>query len=190
MGNIMNNNKPMRSAEEAAKRLLILASVCAVANESELRLEIVDWLKEESLWEALSPNEIRFLETKHPAEKDEIKYSWYVEAIYLIGWALMLEKTLLPPINQASSGNILDQIPAPSESTTDFIANAKLRSQDEVYSQAEELYNAHSRCRAAEMQNRHERHGHNIEVAQERHYAINWLICYEGADWDDVVTDT
>ncbi len=186
----MNTNKPLRSPEEVAKRLLVMASVCAVASESELRLEIIEWLKEECLWIVLSPNEKRFLETETPAKKDEIKYSWYAEAIYLIGWALMLEKTLLPPINQVSTGNILDQIPAPGESTTEFISKAKLRSINELYDQAEELYNAHSRCIAAEIQNRPERHGHDIEVAQERHYAINWLICYEGADWDDVVTDT
>jgi len=186
----MITNKPMRTAEEAAERLLVLTSVCAVASESELRLEIIDWLKDERLWDELSPNETRFMETDSPTQKDEIKYSWYAEAIYLIGWALKLEQTLLPPNNQASTGNIFDQVPAPGESTADFIVNAKLRSPDEIYGKVEELYNAHSRCRAAEMQNRPERHGHDIEVAQERHHAINWLICHENAAWDDVVTDT
>lgn len=30
----------------------------------------------------------------------------------------------------------------------------------------------------------------DIEIIQERHHAINWLIGYDGLDWDEVTTDT
>jgi hypothetical protein len=30
----------------------------------------------------------------------------------------------------------------------------------------------------------------DIEIIQERHHAINWVIGYEGLSWDEVTTDT
>lgn len=158
-GNRMSDVQKMRSAQETAKRLLVLASVCAVADDSSLRKEVID-------------------------------YSWRAEAFYVLGWALGLEPDLQPPTDQALSGNILEQIPAPGESVATFVNEVMLRPASEIQNAAEDLYNAHSRCRAVELQNRTERHGYDIEVAQERHRAINWLVCYQGADWDDVATDT
>ncbi len=132
--------------------------------DSELREEIIDWLKEENLWQEVSSNERRFLETENPIKKAQVKYSWYAECVYLIGWALGLESALLPPCEQASAGNILDQIPAPNEATGTFIASVKLRKTDEIYKVAEDLFNAHAWCRLAQSQNRPERHGFDIEV--------------------------
>jgi len=33
-------------------------------------------------------------------------------------------------------------------------------------------------------------HGVDCEMVVERHHALNWLIGYQGQDWDDVSTDT
>jgi len=189
-GNRMSDVQKMRSAQETAKRLLVLASVCAVADDSSLRKEVIHWLQGEGIWSAVSSAEKHFLENKNPSQKEVIDYSWRAEAFYVLGWALGLEPDLQPPTDQASSGNILEQIPAPGESVATFVNEVMLRPASEIQNAAEDLYNAHSRCRAAEFQNRTERHGYDIEVAQERHRAINWLICYQGADWDDVATDT
>jgi hypothetical protein len=30
----------------------------------------------------------------------------------------------------------------------------------------------------------------DLEIVQERHHAINWVIGYDGAPWDEVTTDT
>ncbi|MEY2943079.1 MAG: hypothetical protein RLY97_1093, partial [Pseudomonadota bacterium] len=41
-----------------------------------------------------------------------------------------------------------------------------------------------------------ELHNHSPEervslgIIQERHHAINWIIGYDGLDWDEVTTDT
>jgi len=179
-----------RPAEEVAERLLLVASVCAVASDSSLADSVVTWLKRENLWPLASPREKSFLEARQVEVKDEIQHSWGAEAVYVFGWALGLVPDLQPPTSQASTSGILDQIPAPGESTKAFLSRAALRSVVEIHSAAEELCNAHARCRAAKSQGRLERHGYDIEVAQERHRAVNWLMCYEDADWDNVATDT
>jgi hypothetical protein len=179
-----------RSAKEVAERLLVVASVCAVANDRSLRDSVVAWLKSESLWSTASPLEKSFLEARKAEAKDEIQHSWGAEAAYVLGWSLCLIPNLHPPTSQAATGVILDKIPAPGDSTKAFRSRAALRPTVEIHSAAEELYNAHAHCRAAKSQGRPERHGYDIEVAQERHRAVNWLIRYEDADWDHVATDT
>jgi hypothetical protein len=147
-------------------------------------------LKEEELWSSASPTEKAFLEVAESTPREEIQHSWGAEAVYVLGWALGLVPTLQPPAAQASTGDILDQIPAPGESVKSFLSRATLRSAAELLCAAEDLLNANSWCRAAKDSNRPERHGYDIEVAQERHRAANWLVCYENAEWDEVATDT
>jgi hypothetical protein len=179
-----------RPVKEVAERLLLVASVCAVASDRSLRHSVVAWLKRENLWPSASPREKSFLEATKAEVKDEIHHSWGAEAVYVFGWALSLVPDLQPPTSQASTSGILDQIPAPGDATNAFLSRAVLRSAVEIHSAAEELCNAHACCRSAKSQDRPARHGYDIEVAQERHRAVNWLICYEDADWDHVATDT
>jgi hypothetical protein len=180
----------VRSAGEVAERLLLVASVCAVASDESLRERVVPWLKREAIWSAASPAEKKFLEATESTEKELIQQSWRAEAVYVLGWALGLVSNLQPPTDQASTGGILDQIPAPGDSVESFLSRATLRSAAELHSAAEDLFNANSWCRAAKASNRPERHGYDIEVADERHRAANWLVCYENAEWDNVPTDT
>ena len=167
-----------------------VVSACAVSSDASLRESVLTWLKQEGLWSSASPAEKGFLEAEQAAPKQVIRHSWDEEAVYVLGWALGLVPSLQPPITQASTGGILEQIPAPGESVKSFLGEAKLRPAVELQAAAEDLFDAHSWCRAAKDHNRPERHGYDIEVAQERHRAANWLVCYENAEWDDVATDT
>lgn len=186
----MTVEQRVRSAREVAERLLLVASATAVASDASLRKSVVTWLKEEGMWSSASPAEKAFLEVAQSTPKEEIQHSWGAEAVYVLGWALGLVPSLQPPITQAATGGILDQIPAPGEPVKSFLGQAKLRPAAELQSAAEDLFDAHSWCRAAKDGNRPERHRYDIEVAQERHRAANWLVCYENAEWDDVATDT
>jgi hypothetical protein len=55
---------------------------------------------------------------------------------------------------------------------------------------ADELLNLHWRARDAEINGRPMPRDLDIEIIQERHHAINWVIGYEGLPWDEVTTDT
>jgi hypothetical protein len=178
-----------RSPRETAERLLVVAAVSAVASGMDRR-EIVDWLTQQTLWPKASPAERAFLSDEHPAEKTSIHFSWQMEAVYVLGWALKLLPRLDPPTAQASIGDVLEQLPGPGDAIDRFVTSCALRSAAEIHAAAESALNAHAHCRSARSRGVPEPHGYDIEVAQERHRTLNWLIRYEEAAWDDVATDT
>jgi hypothetical protein len=179
----------LRSAPEVGERLILLAAVSAVAADMD-RQEISSWLRREDLWRKASPAEKAFLSTDRPSQKQTIHFSWQMEAVYVLGWALNLVPELDPPTEQASIGDILERMPGPGDRVGRFIASCSLRPASEVHEAAEAALNAHAYCRRAKSVGEAEPHGYDIEVAQERHRALNWLIRYDNAEWDDVATDT
>ena len=53
------------------------------------------------------------------------------------------------------------------------------------------LYRAHWATRNRDLDGQTETGDLNPGVVQERHHAANWLTCYDdGAEWDEVTTDT
>jgi hypothetical protein len=169
---------------------LLLASVCAVATDASLRPSIRSWLKTAGLWPSASPVERRFLTAARSGRKDEIYFSWMAEAVYVLGWALGLAPTLLPPTRQAPRARrVLDRLPAPGDPVATFLARARLRPEPAIQTAAKRLHDAHRSCRHAASRGRPEPHGYHLEVVQERHRAANWLIGH-GVDWDRVATDT
>jgi hypothetical protein len=179
----------LQDPQAVAQRLLVLAAVSGVAFGLD-RAEIVAWLENESLWPAVSPEEAGFLKSLDAPPKDSIAFSWQVEAVHILGWALRLRENLEPPTAEVSVGDILEQIPGPGDSVAEFVESCVLRPAAEIQATADEYFDIHARCRASQLQEQPERHGHNIEVVQERHRALNWLIRYEDAEWDHVATDT
>ena len=186
----MSSARRLRSARKTAERLLVLCAACAVAGDGALRKSIRPWLKKQGLWSAASPAEKSFLEAGRSTRKDRINFSWQAEAVHVLGWALGLVPQLAAPSAQASTRDILGQVPAPGASTAAFLRKARLRPAEEIDAAAEGLYQAHWSCRDADLNGRPEPNGYDIEVVQERHRAVNWLIRYGNADWDDVATDT
>jgi len=179
----------LRKSPEVAERLILVAAVSAVAADMD-RKEVSSWLRQQGLWEKASPAERAFLAAEHPPTKTTIHFSWQMEAVYVLGWALKLAPRLDPPKEQASIGDILEQMPGPGDRVAEFIASCELRSAREIHRAAETALNDHALCRKAARAGEPEPHGYDIEVAQERHRALNWLIVYENAAWDDVATDT
>ena len=55
---------------------------------------------------------------------------------------------------------------------------------------ADELMNLHWEARDAEVHARASPLRVDIEVVQERHHAINWVMGYDSLPWDEVTTDT
>lgn len=179
----------VRSPPEVARRILLLACVTGLAMGVEREL-ILSWVEEEGLWEFATPSERAFLSSPAPSERDQIYFSWQAEAVFVLGWALGLVADLPPPKEQASIGAVLDQMPMPGEAVKTFVDAATLRPAAEIIDAAENAEVANAYCRVAKSEGTPERHGYDIEVAQERHRALNWLICCEDADWDEVPTDT
>lgn len=180
----------IRSAEEAAYRALALCSVIAVAFGAA-RTEIVEWLKHNDLWDRLAPSELEFLDSASPSKKQVVNASWLSERLIVVVWALCLLDELPPPDEQCDSDVFLAIFPpfAPL-SVADFITPAQLRSKAELFEMADKMRSLHWEARDSGINGRSSNSRVNIGIIQERHHAINWLIGYDGLDWDEVTTDT
>ena len=106
-------------------------------------------------------------------------------------WALGALDKLPPPDEQCDTSVFQKMLPPfASVSVSDFVAGACLRQPDELIAMADEILMLHWEARDARSKGNPPRRPVDMEIIQERHYAINWIVGYEGLDWDDVTTDT
>jgi hypothetical protein len=73
--------------------------------------------------------------------------------------------------------------------TADLTKNG-LHSANNILNEVDLIYRYHWAVRQASLDGEFAPGGLDVGVVQERHHALNWLICYCDADWDDVGTDT
>ncbi|MDG2531627.1 DUF4272 domain-containing protein [Caulobacter endophyticus] len=180
----------IRSPEEVARRALALFSVVGVALGAP-RSDVLDWLKETGVSADLSPSEDRFLATSTPPRQQLIDSGWLSERLAVLCWALG-EVSELPPSDQQYDPAVFQDLlpPFADVDTASFIANAKLRSDEALITKADELLGHHWEARNAKLTGMAPAIPVDIEIVQERHHAINWVIGYDGAAWDEVTTDT
>ena len=145
------------SAEQAAKRLIVLKCVAGYALTSPPREMLKTWLQNWSAderdrfardaeskrdehwtplralgwWKELSPLEREFAETTLLTMTDEqqVNASWRVEAIQLIMWALGMVPDL-PPYGTQADSELLKGVP--TKDAAKFVRSARLRSRDEL----------------------------------------------------------
>ncbi|MDQ0783222.1 hypothetical protein QF044_003076 [Chryseobacterium sp. W4I1] len=180
----------LRTSEEIARRLTVLAVTNLTAFDAIDPEEAIDYLKNCDLWEHTTPAEKDFL--TEPTEQKKAQESWKCECIWVLLWALKKVDTLPFPDELCD----LNDIPAENYPVggdidpNDFInAPHELRSKSEILDAADLYYRYDWACVDARI--------NNIEmttvdpgIVYERHYALNWLITYMDQDWDDVSCDT
>jgi hypothetical protein len=179
----------IRTREVAQRALGLFAMVCLVFEEP--KDEIVQWLRENDLYDALAPSERQFIETSSPSEKQRINASWLSERLVVLCWALRQIQGLPAPDEQCDPVAFQDILPPFAEvKAPDFIAKAALRPGQELIEMADRMLRHHWEARNEKLTGTPPRTPVNIEIIQERHHAINWVIGYEGLAWDEVTTDT
>src|ERR1700761_5103450 len=77
---------PRRSAQQVARRCIILCCVCASLEFSPGYFN--DWLQQEGLWDDLSPLELKLLTARKPSRRETIQATWRSEALQVLLWAL------------------------------------------------------------------------------------------------------
>jgi len=180
----------VRSPQEIARRALALFGVVGLALGSP-RSEVIEWLNDHNLHEALSPGELKFIKNQRPSSKQKINFSWQAERLTVLLWALNFVEQLPDADKQCDTRVFKLCIPPFSEQSVEqFISRAILRSENELWEEAERARDLHWQARDAQLNNRTPRDPVDIEVVQERHHAINWVTGYCGLDWDEVTTDT
>lgn len=180
----------VRSPREIARRALTLHAVCWLAHGGA-RDDVLRWLEDHNLREALSPDELKFIENQHPSSKQMIDFSWHTERLIVLLWALNLVESLPHPDRQCDTRIFENCLPPfVEQSMEQFISGAIGRSEDELRKEAERTLDLHWEARDARLNSRTPRNAIDIEVVQERHHAINWVTGYCGLEWDEVTTDT
>lgn len=180
----------VRAPEEVARRALALFSIVGIALGAP-KSDVVDWLADSGLEADLAPSERRFIESQAPSQQQIVNASWLSERLVVLCWALEKIAELPHPDEQCDTAFFQEILPPFADMTAaGFLAEAKLRSDRELIEKAGEIMDQHSRARNAKLTGSPPKIPVDIEIIQERHHAINWIIGYERAPWDEVATDT
>jgi hypothetical protein len=177
----------LRSTQEVAYRAL---SLLAVALKGEgLEQQLVETLVGRyGLAPYFTPKEAVFIENAAPSQSDRSQFSWRYEAAWVLLWALGYLEELGKPstiCDVPKAVTIMHE-----RSTAQFVADANLRSLEQVLDEADLIYRYDWAVVDARVNDKPSPAGLEPGVVQERHHALNWLIGYMDQDWDNVSTDT
>lgn len=132
--------------------------------------------------DALSSSEQAFLAQEAPSPQDCAPFIWRYESLYLLEWALCLVDELPypgAPVDAASTVATLIEMRGP-----------RLRSAGEILDVLDLHYRLHWHVRQSRLKTLVEAEGVDADVVMERHHALNWLVRFQHAGWDDVDTPT
>lgn len=181
----------LRSAQEVATRLLGLFTVALraefLADGEDLPLADIETRLPLGL-AAATPRELEFLHDAAPAPEDLAQFGWRYECVNLLAWAIGALDTLPFPDAICDVGTLAGLVL--DADAAQFVAGAKLRPAAELIDALDLHYRLHWAARQADVDGKDAPDGFDAGVVLERHYALNWLVRFEGADWDDIDTPT
>lgn len=184
-----------RSAQEVAQRVLALLTVTGKVHDPD---QAAAWMTKHGLERYLSPAETEFVEQQSPSQQSRINFSWRAEAVVSLLWALR-GLPEMPPFGVPFDIFGVEMVKAAFKDPQAFLAQARLRSEEEIEVMESHLYHQHWRVRDRDL-------GFNVGktlapepgetpieelnsgIVQERRYGLTWLV--NSAEWDDVPLDT
>lgn len=185
----------LRDVEEIVQRAIALG---LIANYSLCHLEGTDTVENKrGLLNAIEHyNALAFFTEKERAfifndnidEQQAIQFVWQFECVYVLLWALSLIIELKYPDEICSVPEVMSFIFGFDDINT-FNESVQLKDVEDIIDQADLIYRLDWACVEARIKNV-EITEVNSEIILERHRALNWLICYDDANWDDVTMDT
>ncbi|AXY73623.1 DUF4272 domain-containing protein [Paraflavitalea soli] len=180
----------LRTPNEIAQRVTVLAIANLVANDDMTGEEARLYLETHFLWSLVTPDERQFFANPTPERKRH--ESWKSEGIYTLLWSIYKIDELPFPDVLCDLGSVEpgDYPINPDQEPNEFINSITTsRSKEEILDAADLYYRLDWACVDARINNRDMEVIHP-GVVYERHYALNWLIRYSDQDWDDVSCDT
>jgi hypothetical protein len=177
-----------RTAEEIARRALVLSTVIASAFGADKATGLA-WLEAHGLRRDISPEEGAFLRAPH-TEQQKINFTWRMEAMVPLLWAIRKIDEMPSLLVQAEGEALARTVVFPPAPVGPFLASATLRSPEKIAEEYERVYQAHWRVRDARLFGKPPPADVEAGVVQERHHAFNWIIGYNGQPWDEISTDT
>jgi len=180
----------IRTTKAIAKRVVVLAVTNMVAFDNMSADEAIDYLKENKLWDEVTPDEKLFL--GEPTDERKLSETWKCEAIWVLMWALKKVEQLGSPDELCDLSDIpYEEYPLGKNITAEAFINQGFepRTKSEILDANDLYYRLDWACVDARLNNRPVK-AVNSGLVYERHYALNWLINYMDAEWDDVTCDT
>ena len=177
----------LRSKDEVVTRALALTTVAekGATQDHELAVRMAQAFEIET---SFTPREQVFITNPKPTSQDLVQFSWRYEGFGVMLWALSyLHEMGKPaePFEAPKLARILIDLGA-----KEFRRKSAMRPAAEVLDAADLIYRYNWAVTDARINRRSPPGGLNASVVYERHYALNWLIGYQGQDWDDVSIDT
>lgn len=177
---------------EVGCRILILWAVSYVAANLEEKNEVAEWLKTWDLWDKVSDNEKKLFAEELP-ERTLVDFSWHIEAVIVLCWALNLLENL-PDLDTEISNDDLDALTAKlpiGENPEVFLSLLAYRNKEEIFIEniINEMITSHLRDRMIHKEE--SALTASPVISFERHVALNWVRKFgEISDWDDTDTST
>jgi hypothetical protein len=177
----------VRTRDEIVDRLVALFAVASRgANDPD---EVVDSIVTDYGAAAhYSPLERAFMLNPLPVAAESSAMSWRFESVAVLLWALGYRDALGSP-TAPTDGPVIAQL-IRSHTLAQLREEARPRTPSEILDEADLLYRYHWAVVDAAIAGRYPPAGLSGDVIMEWHQALNWLIGYQGAAWDDVQTDT
>jgi hypothetical protein len=183
------------SAQDAAKRLIVMRHLAGAATVEIDIKKLVTWLKDQKLYDSLSFKEAKYLNDWHISNhwQQNFNISWRYEAAWFIAWALGLFPLLSPPFEQigTEAEAVWGKIPFAfdNESCTEFISKAQFIADERIMDELDFTYRAYWATQNLRIDKGTKIGKLNGEILIERLYAGNWLM-ENNIDWDKVNTNT
>ncbi|MFD1259743.1 DUF4272 domain-containing protein [Entomomonas asaccharolytica] len=180
----------LRAPDEVAKRALavMLTSIQAESFRDDEAIDPAEFTERCPLGvAALSANERDFIESKQPTEQDIVNMSWRYEALLPLQWAINWQAELPFADTICDVSSLVEKGMQYSEQG---ITTVTLRSTSELLDALDLHYRLHWIARNFRIKEKQPPASILEGVIQERHHTLNWLTCFENADWDDVDTPT
>lgn len=188
---IAESEVELRSASAVAERVMALFAVGVRAESlaSKSPMSCDEIMQRLGLSEhALSPAERKFIVDRTPTQKDIVQFGWCYECAYTLAWAVGVIDTLPFP-NAICHVELIAQ-KLLKLGINGIQASARLRPTAELLDCLDLHQRLHWIVRQAQVEKKTAPGPLEPGVILERHRAMNWLVQFEGADWDDVDTPT
>ncbi|MCI8668945.1 MAG: DUF4272 domain-containing protein [Lachnospiraceae bacterium] len=196
-----DGNIRLRSQEDVVRRTIgtLIVSLYSEAllnpeenmSVSEARDFIRKVMKDfsvDKLEDVLTDEEMKYIEDDNSDEAARINFSWHYENLYVLEWILGLVEWNYPD-GICDVGKMVRNL-RKFDSVGKMCKKTVLRSKKEILDKADLIYRMDWAAVDARIHGMQGPAGLEHGVVQERHKTLNWMICFDNAEWDDVSTPT
>ncbi|WP_291724232.1 DUF4272 domain-containing protein [Bernardetia sp.] len=178
---------------DAACRMIIFYAIFCITDGVD-KIIVVSWLKNENIWQKVSPEEKTFFTSSYDEKELLMDLSWRIEAALTLGWTLNIVEEL-PKLDSKNNHKTLEKfvdiLPKVGEPLNNFLSGLKYRDIDEIYEEA--LLNEKATAYFRDLLFSTEKNETKINrfVSFERHKVLNWWRkCFGISQWDETDTST